>query len=573
MDQQSAAFSTPIRERSGFWSSPWTIASLLFLGALLLRLAGIGERPPKTDELYHLLAARSWAENGTLAIADGQYLRARGYTIATAVMYELFGTSIGAGRLLAALGAAVQVATLGLWVRWVASARAAWIAGLLLLFSHESLLLSQFARFYTWHAAFVLIAAVSAYALVHADPERHRWRAIGLAALALASLHLAMQLQDTTVIMIAALGAWGAVLFVTSPATAWLRSSPRLMIGGAVLLALAGALFAYAARDPLLAKWQSFRQVAEWAKGRSDHQSYYFWLLLETFGWLFAMLPLAVLTAWRSYRRPVLFCVLILLVGLALHSVAGMKAVRYVYYLLPFMFVIWALAVEAAAPVISRFLSGGWEWSGWPAPLQSLIRAGLAVVVVAMAILGVPDLQLGARAAVKALRTGSIEMAEDYPAIGREEYDWRPWLPALRPLTANSILITADENRTLYYLGDYDVLLNRTILWDFTKREFARDPRTGRIGISTGASLARVIACYPSGTILIPEKRWRSADVTDDAADVIERETRRVALPADIVMLAYLWRRPAASLSPDCAALRRLIGTPSDRGGSASIAP
>jgi uncharacterized membrane protein len=369
MDQQSAAFSTPIRERSGFWSSPWTIAALLFLGALLLRLAGIGERPPKTDELYHLLAARSWAENGTLAIADGQYLRARGYTIATAVMYELFGTSIGAGRLLAALGAAVQVATLGLWVRWVASARAAWIAGLLLLFSHESLLLSQFARFYTWHAAFVLIAAVSAYVLVHADPARHRRRAMGLAALALVSLHLAMQLQDTTVIMIAALGAWGAVLFVTSPATAWLRSSPRLMIGGAVLLALAGALFAYAARDPLLAKWQSFRHVAEWAKGRSDYQSYYFWLLLETFGWLFAMLPLAVLTAWRSYRRPVLFCVLILLVGLALHSVAGMKAVRYVYYLLPFMFVIWALAVEAAAPVISRFLSGGWEWSGWPVPL------------------------------------------------------------------------------------------------------------------------------------------------------------------------------------------------------------
>lgn len=571
MDQQSTGFSARMGQRPGFWSSPWTIAALLFIGALLLRLAGIGARPPKTDELYHLLAARSWADNGTLAIAQGEYVRARWYTVATGLMYEIFGTSIGAGRLLAALGAAVQVAALGLWVRQVANARAGWIAGLLLLFSHESLLLSQFARFYTWHAALIWFAAMAAYALVHGDHPRPLRRTIGLAAVLIASLVLAMHLQETTVIMVAALGLWGGLLILASPAATWLRRSPRLMIGGAALFAVAGTAFLYVAREPLLAGWHDFREVAVWAQGRSNYQSYYFWLLSETFGWLFNLLPLAVLVAWRTYRQPVLFCCTVLLVGLALHSLGGMKAIRYVQYLLPFMFAIWAFAFVAAVPAAARFLSGGWEWSDWPRPLQALIRGGLTLVIAATALIGVPDLELGAKSAAKALQTGSIVLASDY-SEDAEEVDWTPWLPQLKPLLASSIVITADENRTLYYVGDFDLLLNKTILWDFHRQEFARDPRTGKIGISTGASLRRVIGCYPSGTILIPEKRWRAPDVTDDAADMIERETIRAPLPQGVRLRAYVWRRSAASPSPDCAALRALIGARSDRRGSASIA-
>lgn len=572
MDQQTTMRSPPIARQLGFWSSHYVIAILLFAGAFLLRLAGIGDRPPKTDELYHLLAARSWADSGTLAIAQGEYLRARWYTVATGIMYELFGTSIGAGRLLAALGGAVLVAAVGWWMRRLANAGAAWIAGLLLLFSHENMLLSQFARFYTWHAALLWFAAIAAYALVHGERPRPRWRTLGLAALATGSLAVAMHLQETTMILVAALAAWGALLVLTAPSMAWLRKSPGLIIGGAVLIALAGAIFVYVARAPLLAGWHSFREVAVWAKDRSDYESYYFWALSGAFGWLFNLLPLAALVAWRSYRQPVLFCGTILLVGLALHSLAGMKALRYIHYLLPFMFAIWALAAVAAAPAAARFLSGGWEWSAWPRPLQSLIRAGLALAIAATALLGIPDLQSGARAAGEALRTGSIVMADDYGEEA-EELDWTPWLARLRPLTANSIIVTADDNRTLYYLGDFDLLLNKTILWDVTRSEFARDPRTGKIGISSGASLARVIGCYPSGTILIPEKRWRSADVTDDAANVVERMARRVALPNDVRVRAYVWRRSAASSLPGCAALRERIGARSDRGGSASMAP
>ena len=36
------------------------------------------EHSPVVDEMFHLLAARSWATDGTLAIADGEYTRAAG---------------------------------------------------------------------------------------------------------------------------------------------------------------------------------------------------------------------------------------------------------------------------------------------------------------------------------------------------------------------------------------------------------------------------------------------------------------------------------------------------------------
>ena len=54
-------------------------ASAVALFAFLLRYIGMSHEPT-WDELYHVLAARSWAENGTFAIADGEYTRAALFT-------------------------------------------------------------------------------------------------------------------------------------------------------------------------------------------------------------------------------------------------------------------------------------------------------------------------------------------------------------------------------------------------------------------------------------------------------------------------------------------------------------
>src|SRR3546814_4317252 len=76
----------------------WIQVSILFLVLVLLRVAQI-DREPHFDELYHLLAARSWAAEGTLRIAEGIYDRTPLYTIMLGWLFRLFGDGLVVARL------------------------------------------------------------------------------------------------------------------------------------------------------------------------------------------------------------------------------------------------------------------------------------------------------------------------------------------------------------------------------------------------------------------------------------------------------------------------------------------
>jgi len=60
---------------------------------------------------------------------------------------------------------------------------------------------------------------------------------------------------------------------------------------------------------------------------------------------------------------------------------------------------------------------------------------------------------------------------------------------------------------------------------------------------------------------LVSNARWRTANVTDEAADTIERLTKPVALPPDLNMQAHIWHRQPAN-STDCRTIHALIGEP-----------
>ena len=68
------------------WTSPWVMTGMLLLLASLTRFIGIGDHGARTDELFHIIAGRSWAENGSFAIMDGNYERSWLYTVATGII-------------------------------------------------------------------------------------------------------------------------------------------------------------------------------------------------------------------------------------------------------------------------------------------------------------------------------------------------------------------------------------------------------------------------------------------------------------------------------------------------------
>ena len=79
------------------------------------------EHSPIVDEVFHLLAARSWATDGTLAVADGEYTRAAGYTVAIGVLFSIFGEDLVLARAISVLTGALWVVAVFVWVKMINS--------------------------------------------------------------------------------------------------------------------------------------------------------------------------------------------------------------------------------------------------------------------------------------------------------------------------------------------------------------------------------------------------------------------------------------------------------------------
>jgi predicted membrane-bound mannosyltransferase len=183
--------------------SLWWRAGFIFLVALAVRLLGASSNPVHVDELYHLLAGRSWAEEGTFRMLDGEYLRSRGFTALVGYTFELFGRSdLYIARLPSVLAGALLASAIFIWLSRQASIQAGWLGALLFCFSSYAIVNTQFTRFYALQALTVWLGAAAIYKLLALPDPRRGWWLMAAASIAfLAAIHL----QITTVIAIMAL--------------------------------------------------------------------------------------------------------------------------------------------------------------------------------------------------------------------------------------------------------------------------------------------------------------------------------------------------------------------------------
>jgi hypothetical protein len=531
----------------------WTAIAGLCLLAFALRCLGADTRPFDYDSLYHVLAGRSWAAGHGVAIADGAYLRVQLYSVATGMGIALFGDTPFAARLPAMIAGAALAGLTYAWVRRVAGAQAGWIVGVLVCFGFRLIDLSQLARFYTWHVAAVWVFATQVYLLAVGWMGMRNGERAARSVLAFVALVAAAYVQATTAIALIAVGVWAVPMAaVTFGLNRWSRGL-WLAIGGALAL---GLLVVVLEARLVVAGYEAFRGNALWADANSRRTTFYYSLLVDSYGWMLHLLPFAALLACRRWARPTLFCVVVIAVALLLHSLAGMKSDRYISYLDPFILSIWAMALAALVmPLVDLTVR---PFKGLPVRVAMGLAGCVAAVCLSSAVLGVPMYRTTLAQIVNVGRGAPPYNGPD--EADNEDVDWTPYLPVLRPLAQTSMLVTADDLRSLDYMGGYDLLLDRTVMWDFTQNEFGRDPRTGGHGITTVASLAAVMGCYPSGSILISLRRWRSADVPADVADFIERTAQPVPLPDALRMRAFTWRGPDRRAVPACQTIEASIG-------------
>ena len=139
----------------------------------------------------------------------------------------------------------------------------------------------------------------------------------------------------------------------------WLAtSSPRARWGvaaGVVLLGVAAILVA--ATSGMLADLGSmYRSPSPYDPGsRNDFWFYHFYLDIY-YPTLWPLVALAVLIGLAFRPGPTAFCATIVAIAFVMHSFAGRKSMRYFAYALPFLFVLWGIALAEIWPRLRRFL-------------------------------------------------------------------------------------------------------------------------------------------------------------------------------------------------------------------------
>lgn len=472
-----------------------------FFAAIATRLAHLNT-PPGYDELYHILAAQSWLENGSLAIYQGSYDRTPLYTIFTAWMFELAGnTSLAMARLPNVIFGALFAAGAAMWARGVAGSLTGWIVALLVLLWPSGIQLSQTIRFYALHGVVFFVGAIAVYEVFR--PGNAPLRRLVMILLAVAALWFARQFQDSTLVGILGLAVWVAA-FVALPNGLRLRHG-RLLLGGAAVLVLAG-IAAAVMSGTLETLWVKYT-TSPWGRDVTAYHR----VFSRFYPLLWPLTPILAIFALYAFPRPAGFCVTLVAVGLVVHSFSGVQNIRYIYYFSPFLFVIWAMGLQVILPMVIGPLRQAVV--SLP-PLFAHPRLVSAVIFFAglFAVLA----QDAVPVAVKLTR-GDIE-----PPFVRAR-DWSEARAPVEQYVENGALVVAtNELAAIHYLGGFDVVFSKNWIPEMNQIEFALDPRTGRPLISRIESLEKLVAVYPEGIFLASVEWWARWPTNNSVGDLMQ---------------------------------------------------
>lgn len=522
--------------RAGMWRSllaspaPWSTvlfgALLASLSAAALRLALL-DVPPQFDELYHILAAQGFLETGTFAIGDGVYNRASLYTRLVAAALDLFGDSMLVGRLPALVFGSLLAGVVFAFVARVAGLVAAAFAAFFTVVWPEGIAVSEFVRFYALHGLLFLLAAIAIYRIIGRSTG---WlERIILAPATAALLALSAHLQATTLIGLVGLCAWIG-LFVVLPAVWSLRW--RWAILGVMALGCAAALAVAVQTGVAADAWRMFRSTPLWVAEWRDYERYYFDVLLLQYPLLWPLTPIAVIVGLVVRPRVVLMATTVFGVGFVLHSLGGMKSYRYLYYLMPFLFMIWGIAIATIVAAAASAVARGSHSSN-----RRRLAGAAASLAVVVAIVVNPAVPLAMRMATSSEPPAPLaDMAAAQPALADAVRD-------------ADLVLTGSELHGIHYFGRADILVSASRQSEVADgEEFVIDPRTGVPVVATALSVSRLIDCAATGVFMTPEPLWVSGGPLRAAFD---EETLKALSPIDVPedsqVVAFRWSHEPTS--------------------------
>jgi len=513
---------------------------------------------PFTDELTHVLAARSLLEDGSMSILPGgdPYGRAAAFTTLIAGLFRVFGESVAVGRLPALLFGSLLATLLFSWVYSQVGRIGAWFAAMLLVLSLPWLQLSLWVRGYTLHALLFLAACV----LAHFALSSSRLRPARDLALAIAVLVILLGIQPLTgtgsvIVSAAGLGLW--VLAIGLPRLfRYLPSRRHRFLAGAALSAFAlicaVGIFQIGLVDQLI---DQATNTDLWGEADRNNYLYHHDWIMQQYPALWPLFPVAALVATIARPRAAMLCLCVFVVAFVAHSIAAAKADRYIFHAWPMFFAIWGLAVGAGFPWAREWLARRFKFFGEP----SGYRLVNAVGVLFMAVMALYPAVV--RPALVYAMTAEARNPQ-WRGYGRVHLhpDWRAAGLALQPMVQQAeVVLGTDEVAGYHGLDRLDYLFRRTYSTRQGELEEFELHRGAIPVVSNAESLDRLIACNATGLVFV-ERQYLRRDWTGipQMMDHLETRLARLAVPEEWGFVVFHWERAEPVAAPTDCALPRL---------------
>jgi hypothetical protein len=493
-----------------------------------------------------VLAADSLLEFGSLDTESFTYRRASIWTWCVARSVALFGDSLVAARVPSVLAGCLLVLMTWAFGRRVGGPWAGRIAALLVCLDFDAIYLSQIVRFY----AFLALALLGSLAALYFAIERDERRSMAVRALLLAAYvalsTVAWELSQVSAIPIAAGLAWAAAALTPAGLRAW-RRYPRFRWTVPVALVVLGIVAVAVLPDPVWL-YGYYRNAATYNMSLRSSHGFYLHMLGDQYPALCGLFPVAALFALRSRPRFTLFAIVVFSIGLVLHSGAGRKEVRYLFWAMPLFHLVLGVGAAAARPHVARIANGVLE------PLRGRLAGVAARLAPGLAFAAIVGVAIGANPAYRLTPGLLATPTQNWPGWNRyyRPARWEAAAPRLAGLLEERCVLVASSGvKALYYLDRLDYDLLRTLRDEHTPdhlKEFVIDHRTHKPTISEVRSLEEVARRHPSGLVVIDGSHWaQSRFVPEDVSALLETRFERVPVPGGWRMRVYVWGEPGTA--------------------------
>ena len=498
------------------------ILAVIILLAVLLRTSGLGALDFGADEILHVYAAKEIMEGRPPILPSGvTYERALPYTRLLATIGNLFGLTEWTARLPSVFLGVLTVIVVYVMGRAWYSKTVGLTAAFLIALAPSAIAFSQEVRMY---AAFQLLYLLTIFLfmrglepLPRAAPRLrsgyYRWHTEGLninpLPLIASGVFFFAAYKIHALIVPAMLGplAYVTCIGVLSSAT---KHTPRAKYGLILAATALTAVVTVLLRPEMLHKYlQIAAQAPTWAEGDVTNWKYYLVYLNNEYPVIFSTLAFAAFYAFLQKTKVTLFLVCCLGAPLVLHSfVLAWKVNRYIFHLLPIMYILWATGFSAlvfflhatAVGALTRYLRQG----------QAQLIAGVLVAVsVLPAFWMTPWFYTSKKAYVSGLPTSEIT-----PNHAPHPH-WKAAMTHVRThASSNDIIIASFALLARHYGPPLPAYHLNNSMMDSILRHNLRDGQGRLIVYTSGAPVIndlatlRAVLANHRGAWLVTE-RWR----------------------------------------------------------------